>query len=49
MGRRSQVIFLFYLNYRNKSQLLGKVIITMTECILQRMAAAVVENETFSK
>lgn len=32
---------------KNKTQMLGKVVIAMTENVLSRMQTAVVENETF--
>jgi hypothetical protein len=34
---------------RNKSVLIGKVLMSMIENILHRMAAAVIENETFTR
>jgi hypothetical protein len=34
--------------YRNKSILLGKILVSMTENIMHRMAAAVIENETIT-
>jgi len=41
----------YFLNIfnRNKCQLIGKVLISMISNIMHRMAAAVIENETFTR
>lgn len=38
-----------FLQFRNKSILIGKILMNMTDNILHRMAAAVIENETFTR
>ena len=41
--------YLFNIFNRNKCQLIGKVLISMISNIMHRMAAAVIENETFTR
>ena len=50
-GRRTEskhISFSQELFCRNKSILLGKILVSMTENIMHRMAAAVIENETIT-